>query len=175
MLIRLLFFEKLQFPQVDLRILFFPLFFWESSAGEFWSSNPNKLLHVRQFAASNQCNRSTPDLLENTTVKLGSNWGQCLCGDWWISILDLCQFLWVCGLSILAVILIKGNEKRNLKRQEREANTIKHNRQHLIIESRYNLTVGLFILWVDYRINKRNHFSINEFISLLATGTLDLV
>ena len=130
MLIRLLFFEKLHFPQVDLRIFFFPLFFWESSAGEFWSSNPNKLLHVRQFAASNRCNIPRPDLLENTTVKLGSNWGQCLCGDWWISIRGLCQFLWVCGLSILAVnILIKGNEKRNLKRQEREANMIKHNRQ----------------------------------------------
>ena len=28
---------------------------------------------------------------------------------------------------------------------------------------------------MDYRINKRNHFTINEFISLLATGTLDLV
>ena len=30
------------------------------------------LLHVRQFAASNQCNRPRPDLLENTTVKLRS-------------------------------------------------------------------------------------------------------
>ena len=30
MLIRLLFSEKLHFPQVDLRILFFPLFFSES-------------------------------------------------------------------------------------------------------------------------------------------------
>ena len=38
-----------------------------------------------------------------------------MCGDWWISILGLC----VCGLSILAVILIKGNEKRNRKRQEK--------------------------------------------------------
>ena len=38
-----------------------------------------------------------------------------MCGDWWISILGLCQFLCVCGLSILAVILIKGNEKRNRK------------------------------------------------------------
>ena len=39
-----------------------------------------------------------------------------MCSDWWISILGLCQFLCVCGLSILAVILIKGNEKRNRKR-----------------------------------------------------------
>ena len=73
--------------------------------------------------------------------------------------------------------------------RKREANTIEHNwdnnkeqvdfvrkpNQHLIIESRSNLTVGLFILWMDYWINKRNHFSINEFITLLATGTLDLV
>ena len=42
-----------------------------------------------------------------------------MCGDWWISSLGLCQFLCVCGLSILAVILIKGNEKRNRKRQEK--------------------------------------------------------
>ena len=34
-------------------------------------------------------------------------------GDWWILIPGLRQFLYVCGLSILAVILIKGNEKRN--------------------------------------------------------------
>ena len=42
-----------------------------------------------------------------------------MCGDWWISILGLCQFLGVCGLSIVDVILIKGNEKRNRKRQEK--------------------------------------------------------
>ena len=40
-------------------------------------------------------------------------------GDWWISIPGLCQFLYVCGLSILAVILTKGNEKRNHKQQEK--------------------------------------------------------
>ena len=59
----------------------------ESSAGGFWSSNPNKLLHVLHFATSNQCNR--PDLLENTMVKLRS----VLCSDCWISILGLCQFV----------------------------------------------------------------------------------
>ena len=41
-----------------------------------------------------------------------------MCGDWWISILGLCQFVSVCGLSILVIILIKGNEKRNRKRWE---------------------------------------------------------
>ena len=39
-----------------------------------------------------------------------------MCGDWWISILGLCQFLCVCGLSIIAVTSIKGNKKRNRKR-----------------------------------------------------------
>ena len=39
-----------------------------------------------------------------------------MCGDWWISILGLCQFLCVCGLSILAVTSIEGNKKRNRKR-----------------------------------------------------------
>ena len=43
------------------------------------------------------------------------------------------------------------------------------------MESRLNMTIGLFILWMDYWINERNHFSENEFISSLATGTLDLV
>ena len=38
-----------------------------------------------------------------------------MCGDWWILILSICQFLYVWGLSILPVILIKGNEKRNRK------------------------------------------------------------
>ena len=42
-----------------------------------------------------------------------------MCGDWWISISGLCQFLCVCGLSIPAVILMKGNEKRKRKRQEK--------------------------------------------------------
>ena len=37
--------------------------------------------------------------------------------------------------------------------------------QHLTIESRLNMNVGLFILWLDYWINKQNHFTINEFIS----------
>ena len=53
-----------------------------------------------------------------------------MCGDWWISILGLCQFLCVCGLSILAVILIKGIEKRyHGGGRKREADTIDHNRQ----------------------------------------------
>ena len=43
--------------------------------------------------------------------------------------------------------------------------------QHLIIESRSNLTIGLFILWMDYWINKPNHFSIHEFISPLGLAT----
>ena len=83
-------------------------------------------------------------------------------GDWWISILGLCQFLWVYSLSILAVILIQGNEKRNRrwagKGKQMRLNTTDENKeqvdfvhkpcsnQYLIIESRSNLTVGLFIL-----------------------------
>ena len=53
-----------------------------------------------------------------------------MCGDWWISILGLCKFLCVCGLSILALILIKRHEKRNRKWQKKGlVNTIEHNRQ----------------------------------------------
>ena len=51
-----------------------------------------------------------------------------MCGDWWILILGLCQFLCICSLSILVVILIKGNEKFT-KGRKREANMIEHNRQ----------------------------------------------
>ena len=71
-------------------------------------------------------------------------------GDWWISILGLCQFVCVCGLSILAVTLIKGNEKPNRirlgKGKQIQVDFVDKPNQHLIIESRSNLTVGLFIL-----------------------------
>ena len=43
------------------------------------------------------------------------------------------------------------------------------------IESRLNMNIGLFILRMDYSINKQNHFSINEFIRSLATGMLHLL
>ena len=74
-----------------------------------------------------------------------------MCGDWWISILGLCQFLCVCGLSILAVILIKGNKKPNCnytagKGKQIQVDFVHKPNQHLLIESRSNLTVGLFIL-----------------------------
>ena len=47
--------------------------------------------------------------------------------------------------------------------------------QHLIIELTSNLTIRLLILWMDYWIDKPNHFSIHEFISPLVTGTLDML
>ena len=99
-----------------------------------------------------------------------------------------CQFLCVCGLSILAVILIKGNENaivNGRKGKQIWLNTTDKNKeqidfvhkpnQHLISESRSNLTIRLFILWVDYWINKPNYFPIHEFINPQATGTLDMV
>ena len=96
----------------------------ESSGGEFWSSNPNN--HVCHFATSNQCNR--PNLLENTMVKLRSVYGQ------WLVDFDpqpLSVSLWKCGLSILAVILIKGNEKCNRKHYEKfRASDISRKRKH---------------------------------------------
>ena len=76
MLIRLLFFEKLHFPQVDLRILFFPLFFlrvecWrallEDSFGIVFynqsETNPRKEclekhFEMTPFLQSNQVKRS---------------------------------------------------------------------------------------------------------------------
>ena len=55
--------------QVDLRILFCLLFCQELSAGEFWSSNPYKRSHVRQFAARNQCNRSESGCIKHLKIK----------------------------------------------------------------------------------------------------------
>ena len=45
-----------------------------------WISNPNKLLHVRHFVSSNNCNG--PDLLGNTIVKLRSVY------VWWLGDFD---------------------------------------------------------------------------------------
>ena len=45
------------------------LFRQESSAGEFWSSNPYKRSHVRQFAARNQCNRSESGCIKHLKIK----------------------------------------------------------------------------------------------------------
>ena len=43
--------------------------------------------------------------------------------------------------------------------------------QNLINESRLNSNIGIFISRMDYSINERNQFTINEFISPLTTGT----
>ena len=119
MLIRSRFFEKLHFPQVDLRILFLLLFFFKSRVRA--SSEVQTQTNCYMYAI----------LLPVIRVTRWSNCGQCMCGDWWISILGLCQFLCVCSLSILDVVLIKGNEKSNRKRngRKRDANTIERSRQ----------------------------------------------
>ena len=72
MLIRLLFFEKLNtFHKSTSEFCFFFLLFSKSRVRASSAvQNPNKLLHVHHFAASNQCSR--PDLLENTMVELRS-------------------------------------------------------------------------------------------------------
>ena len=108
------FLKNYTFHKLTSEFCFFLFFFLRV---ECWRVLKFKPKHVRQFAANNQCNRPTIGLTSQKTRRL--NWGQCMCGDWWISILGLCQFLCVCGLSILAVILITGNEKRNRKRQEK--------------------------------------------------------
>ena len=124
MLIHSLFCEKLQFPQVDLRTLFFPLLFWESSAGKFWSSNPNKLLHVRHFAASNQCNR--PDLLKkhdgHTEVSVCAAIGGFRFSAF-VSFFTfaVCLFYLLFWLKVMKNAIING--------WKREANMIEHNRQ----------------------------------------------
>ena len=94
----------------EFRFFFFFSKSWGRASCEV-QTQTNCLTHVRHFAASNQCNR--PDLLEKTMLKLRSVYVH----DWWISILGLCLTvsLHLRSVSILAVISIKGNEKRNRK------------------------------------------------------------
>ena len=43
--------------------------------------------------------------------------------------------------------------------------------QHSVyIESRHNLNIGLFISRMDYSINERNQFAVNEFIKSFNDG-----
>ena len=67
---------------------------------------------------------------------------QCMCSDCCISILSLCQFLCVCSLSILAVILIRQTYKN-----KEQVDFVHKRNQLFVIESRSNnMTNGLFIL-----------------------------
>ena len=102
------FLKNYTFHKLTSEFCFFLIFFWESSAGEFWSSNPNKLLHVRRFAASNQCNRPRPELLENTTVKLRSVYVR-----WLVDFDPRPLSVYLRLRSVYSSRLIKGNEKRN--------------------------------------------------------------
>ena len=48
--------------------------------------------------------------------------------------------------------------------------------QKTLIESTFDYGIDAkYEYWIVQFMNKRNHFAINEFISSLATGTLDLV
>ena len=96
--------------------------------------------------------------------------GQVCCTDYWQ---QNGVHVTVClGLNSPALNSSKKRRKNKILRS-----TIKkqESNQHSFIESRLNMNIGLFILWLDYWINKQNHFAINEFISLLVTGTLDLL
>ena len=109
----------------------FSSFFLRVECGRVLKLKPKQTAPCTPFCGctlSNQCNR--PDLLETRW----SSWGQCMCCDWWISILGLSQFFCVRGLSILAVILIKGNEKRKNKRwkgKQIRLNTIDKNKEQV--------------------------------------------
>ena len=150
MLIRLLFFEKLHFPQVDLRILFFPLFFRESSAGEFWSSNPNKLLHVRHFAASNQCIK--PDLLKNMMVKLTSVYVHV---RWLVGFnpRPLSVSLRLQSVYSSCWFWIKAIKNVSVNGTKREANTIEHKRQEKRTGTFCSETKSTFHYWIEIQFD----------------------
>ena len=158
MLIRLLFFEKLHFPHwVDLRILFFLLFLLSRVRA---SSEVQTQTNCYMYAI----------LLPVIRVTRWSNCGQCMCGDWWISILGFCQFTQSYTVGKGEPIRLNATDKN-----KEQVDFVHKPNQHWIIESRSNLTTGSFILWMDYWIDKPNHFSIHEFISPLAAGTLDML
>ena len=79
--------------------------------------------------------------------------------------------------AIVNVTVGKGKQIRlnAADKSKEQVNFVHKPNQHVIIESRSSLTIGLFVLWMDYWIDKPNHFSIHEFISPLAAGTLDML
>ena len=123
------FLKNYTFHKLTSEFCFFLFFFWESSAGEFWSSNPNKLLHVRQFAASNQCNRPRPDLLENTTVKLRSVYVRWLV-DFDPRPLSVSHSFFAFAVCLFQLLFwLKAMKNAIVNGRKKEANTIEHNRQ----------------------------------------------
>ena len=74
----------------------------------------------------------------------------------------------------------KGKQIRlNTNKNKEQVDFVHKPNQHLIIELRSNLTIDYsFYEWIIESINRiifPNQFSIHEFISPLATGTLDMV
>ena len=109
-----------------------------------------------------------------------------MCGDWWISILGLCQFLSVCGLSILVIILIKGNEKRNRKRWEKGSKydwTTDKNKEQVDFvhktKSTFNYWIEVqFDYWIIHLMNGLLNQQTESFFHLfirLATAMLDML
>ena len=159
MSIRLLFFEKLHFPQVDLRILFFLLFFPRVEPKQTVTH-----VHVRHFAARNQCNG--PDLLENTMVKLRSVYVRWLV-DFDPRPLSVSLRL-ICGLyasryfdykrqwKTQSWTVGKGKQIRlNTKDKNKQQVDFVHKpNQHVIIKSRSNLTIGLFNHFMNGLLNQ---------------------
>ena len=58
----------------------------------------------------------------------------------------------------------EANMLNTTDKNKEQVDFVQKPNQHLIIESSSNLSIGLFILWMDYWIDKPNHFSIHEFI-----------
>ena len=109
-----------------------------------------------------------------------------MCGDWWISILGLCQFLSVCGLSILVIILIKGNEKRNRKGWEKGSKydwTTDKNKEQVDFvhktKSTFNYWIEVqFDYWIIHLMNGLLNQQTESFFHLfirLATAMLDML
>ena len=89
------------------------------------------------------------------------------------------QFVWVWISELAQTRLLEKKEEKTkfwgwlVESVVKKKTVIESTFDYWIL--RLNMNIASFILWMDYWINKRNHFSLNEFNSLLATRMLDLL
>ena len=90
------------------------------------------------------------------------------------------QFVWVWISELARTRLLEKKEEKTKFWGWLVESVVK--KKKTVIEStfdywilRLNMNIASFILWMDYWINKQNHFSFNEFNSLLAKRILDLL
>ena len=89
------------------------------------------------------------------------------------------QFVWVWISELAQTRLLEKKEEKTkfwgwlVESVVKKKTVIESTFDYWIL--RLNMNIASFILWMDYWINKQNHFSFNEFNSLFAKRILDLL